>query len=476
MKENMNFRKLILFILIFTQLFLTTCINNPQGNLKTQVDLKEIKQRGKIIVIANYNTIDYFVYQGQPMGFQYELLQSFAEYSGLQLELIVSNDMDDVTSKLQDGTCDIIASPMPVTSDESKYISFTEPLFQSRQVLVQRKPENWKLMKQSEISDLLVKSPIDLAGKTIVVQKGTAYAQRLKNIASEIGKEIEIVEVPEKEEQLVQFVSGGEIEYTVCDEHAAIVNQTYFPQLDVNTVISFPQNVAWGVRKNSKELLALLNTWLGMEKKKSQLAILYNKYYQNQWSAKMVNSNYFVLNTGKISPYDDEIKKFSEELHWDWRLLASLIYQESNFNPSVISYAHAYGLMQITNGTAHRFGFDSARTTTQNLRIGVLLLNWLDKKMSGTVKNKNERLKFVLAAYNVGIGHVIDAQLLAKKHHKDMTKWDNVKGYLLKKSKPEYYKDPVVKFGYCHGIQPVTYVAEIITRYQHYKNITTNRQ
>ncbi len=468
----MRFKKPILFIIIFIELFLTTCINNKHGNNNANVDLKEIKQRGKIIALANYNTIDYFVYQGQPMGFQFELLQNFAEFSGLQLELIVNNNMDDLTSKLQDGSCDIIAEPMPVTLEESQYISFTEPLFQSRQVLVQRKPENWKNMTSDEINDKLIKSPLDLGGKTVVVQKGSAYAQRLRNISSEIGKNIDIVEVPEKEEQLIQFVAGGEIEYTVCDERAAQVNQTYFPQLDVSSVISFPQNLAWGVRKNSKQLLTLLNTWLEMVKKNSQLAILYNKYYQNQWSAKMVNSNYFVLNTGKISPYDDEIQKYSEQLHWDWRLLASLIYQESNFNPAARSAAGAYGLMQITNATAHRYGFDSAMTASQNLKVGVMLLKWLDNKMSRIVKNKNERVKFVLAAYNVGLGHIIDAQLLTKKHGKDMTKWDNVKVFLLKKSKPEYYNDPVVKFGYCGGKQTVNYVGQILARYKHYINTT----
>jgi membrane-bound lytic murein transglycosylase F len=462
-------------ILLFFFIVLTTCIHDTQVNTKVHIDLKEIKKRGKIIAITNYNTIDYFIYQGQPLGFQFELLQSFAEYSGLQLEIIAANEMDDLTSKLLNGESDIVAVSMPITSEQSKYISFTDPLMQSRQVLVQRKPSNWKNLSASEISNGLINSPLEMGGKTIVVQKGSAYAQRLKNISSEIGKEIEVIEVPDDEEQLIQFVAGGEIDYTVCDERIAQVNQTYFPQLDVNTVISFPQNLAWGVRKNSKKLLEELNAWLVQYKNSTKLAIIYNKYFQNQWSAKMVNSDYFVLNSGHLSPYDEEIKKYSEELHWDWRLLASLIYQESNFNPSVKSYAGAYGLMQITTATAQRFGVDSAKSPSQNLKVGVMLLKWLDKKLGAIISDPNERIKFVLAAYNVGIGHVIDAQLLAKKYGKDMTKWDEVKEFLRNKSKPQYYNDPLVKFGYCGGVQTINYVSEIIGRFKHYKNITSRQ-
>jgi membrane-bound lytic murein transglycosylase F len=441
------------------------------------MDLKEIRERGKLIAVTNFNTTDYFIYGGKPMGFEYELLQRFAEYSGLQLEIIVSNDVGDLTAKLLNGNCDLIAVALPVTSNNSKFLSFAEPLMQSRQVLVQRKPDNWKDISASDISNQLVRSPIELNKKTIVVQRGTAYAQRLRNIANETGNEIEIVEVPEDEEQIIQFVAGGEVDYTVCDERIAQVNQHYYPQIDANTIVSFPQNLSWAVRKNSNKLLKELNTWLIQYKRSQQYALLYAKYYQNHWTAQMVNSDYFVLNSGRLSPYDDYIKKYSDQLHWDWRLLASLIYQESNFNPSVQSNVGAYGLMQITPATALRFGVDNVHQAAPitNIAVGVMLLNWLDKKLKIYVSDPNERVKFVLAAYNIGLGHIFDAQLLAKKYGKNMTKWDDVKEFLLNKSYPKFYNDPLVKFGYCGGTQTVNYVADVLGRFKHYKNIASDK-
>ena len=327
--KNIKILRNFLFILaVFNCLILTTCVNDFDRTNCVSQDLKVIRKRGKIVAVTKLNSINYFVYQGQPMGFQFELLQRFAEYSGLKLELTVSNDMDDITTKLLAGKCDIVAISLPVTKDQGKYFDFTEPLMQSRQVLVQRKPDNWKNLSASELSSSLIHSPIDLAGKTIVVQKGSAYADRLKNIANEIGSKIDIIEVPEDPEQLLQFVASGEIDYTVCDERIAQVNQNYYPQIDISTVVSFPQNLSWAIRMNSPELQAELNKWLAQMKQSSMLAILYNKYYQNQWSTQMVNSDYFVINTGRISPYDDDLKKYGDELHWDWRLLAALVCQE----------------------------------------------------------------------------------------------------------------------------------------------------
>ena len=466
-------KQVLLYTIIVSWVFLTTCdYNNHDPSKKVRIDLKGIKERGKLIAITNFNTVDYFIYRGQPMGYQFELLQDFAEYSGLKLEVIVNNDVQELFNKLLGGKCDLIAVNMQVTQDEKKFISFTEPMLQSRQVLVQLKPKSWQKLTQTEIDSQMIRSPLEMEGKTIVVQKNTAYVQRLKDIIEETGNKISIVEAPEDAEQLIQYVANGEIPYTVCDERLAEVNQKYYPQIDIETVLSFPQNMAWAVRKNSPELLAELNNWIEQFKKTNKYAIIYNKYFQNQWSAQMVNSDYFVLNSGRISPYDDQIKKYSRELNWDWRLLAAMMYQESNFNPSVKSWAGAYGLMQILPATAVRFGVNYAASPSLNIGVGVKLLKWLDKKLQETVSDEDERIKFVLAAYNIGIGHIIDAQKLAEKYHKNPALWKDVEYFLLSKSNPKYYLDPVVQFGYCRGTETTNYVSEILIRYRHYKNIT----
>jgi membrane-bound lytic murein transglycosylase F len=206
-------------------------------------------------------------------------------------------------------------------------------------------------------------------------------------------------------------------------------------------------------------------------KKSRKYAQVYRKYFENKRSAQFIDKDYFAAVSGKISPFDAAIKECSEEIGWDWRFVASVIYQESRFNPQAKSWAGAYGLMQMMPTTAERFGVGPNSTPVQQIRGGVQFLAWLDDKFS-FIENQTERQKFVLASYNIGLGHVMDARALAQKNGKNPDIWeDNVVKYLMSKSDPLYYTDPVVKHGYCKGTETFKYVAEVIQRYEHYKNL-----
>jgi membrane-bound lytic murein transglycosylase F len=268
------------------------------------------------------------------------------------------------------------------------------------------------------------------------------------------------------------MVADGKIDYTVCDEHVAMVNQRYYPNIDISTPISFPQKLAWAVKKGSDSLLVEINTWLTTFKKTRKYKYLHRKYFENPKSVYMVQSEFYSAESGKISIFDDAIKKYSKEIDWDWRLLASLIYQESHFDPSAISWAGAKGLMQLMPATARKYGIDSLSSPEEHIYAGVKFIKWLNKQVPRDVKGKEERIKFILASYNAGIAHVLDARRLAKKYNRNPSIWDNnVDTFLLLKSNPKYFKDPVVKHGYCRGSEPYKFVTEIMQRYEHYKNI-----
>lgn len=431
-----------------------------------------IREGGKIVAVTDYNSTNYFVYKGEPMGYQFELLRSLADYLGVKLEVIVSNNLEETFQFLEDGDCDLIAVNLTITKERSKFLSFTSPHSQTRQVLVQRKPENWKNIRKDELEKNLLRNQLDLGGKTVYVQSKSVYAKRLYSLSDEIGDSIHVVELPNYEtEELIKLVSEGEIDYTICDEIVGKVNQTYFPNIDVETAISFPQNLAWAVRKGDDELLQSINTWLDNFKNTSRYKYTYQKYFKNTRSAKMVKSDYFSINGGRVSEYDDIFKEQSKVIGWDWRLLASLVYQESNFNPTVQSWAGAFGLMQLMPTTAARYGVDSLSSPIQNINAGVQYIQWLDGILMDKIKDPLERQKFVIASYNVGLGHILDARRLASKNGKNPNIWnDNVDYYILNKSDPEFYRDPVVKYGYCRGQETYEYVAEIYDRFNHYKN------
>jgi len=465
------------FIQLLSLLLILTLTGCKEQTVRRQdkakiVDLEEIRSNGKLVVTTDFNSTNYFIYRGQPMGYQYELLQELADHLGIKLDVIVNNDLEESFDCLTHGECNLIAINLTITKNRRRRFDFTEPHSQTRQVLVQRKPDGWEKLRKSEMEKLLIRNQLELAEKNIHVQQNSSYSARLRNLSDEIGDTINIMEVPEEAEQLIILVAKGEIDYTVCDENVAMVNQTYYPNIDVGTAISFPQNMAWAVQKGSDQLKEEIDTWLSEFKKTTKYAIIYNKYFKNRRYVQMVESDLFALSSGKISDYDDSFKEYSQQIEWDWRLLASLVYQESRFNPRAKSWAGAYGLMQLMPTTGRRFGVNWNSSAKEQIRAGVEFIQWLDQRFVDEISDPEERMKFVLASYNVGYGHVTDAINLAEKYDKDPKIWsENVEECLLMKSNPQYYKDPVVKYGYCRGIETYNFVIEVIERYEHYLNI-----
>lgn len=446
----------------------------PKENYIPPVDfgLEDIRERGTLIAIVENSSTGFFIYKGRPMGYEYDLISRYAASIGVNLEISVTNSIDSAFAMLNDGRGDILAYNLTVTKDRRKRVTFTDSHFTTRQVLVQRKPENWRQMTMDNINKRMIRNQVDLAGREIHVRRNSAYSERLRNLSDEIGADIIINEVPDslETEKLIARVANGEIAYTVADETIALVNAAYFPQIDVETPISFEQQIAWAVRPNADSLAASINEWLAGIKRTPDYNVIYNKYYRNsRTSARLARSDYSSMGGSKISRYDELIKSEAANLGWDWRLLASQIYQESKFDPEAVSWAGAIGLMQMVPETGSRFGADNLRDAAESIKAGVAYLQYLDDLWKKTVTDEEERIKFVLASYNVGLGHVEDARNLTRKYDGDPLKWDDVSYYLLRKSEPEFFRDEVVTSGYCRGQEPVNYVRQILNRYEKYR-------
>ncbi len=480
---NNKYLALLITILLLSSLACRRSGNEsegPDGSTNSfenpvDFDLAKIKKRGSLIAIVDNSSTGYFIYKGQPMGYEYELLQLLSKYLKVRLEIKLTTSIDEAFQMLNSGKGDIVAYSLTVTKERKSRMAFTSSHFTTRQMLVQRKPIGWQEMTKDQIDKQLIRSQVALIGKQINVRKSSSYIERLINLSHEIGGDILIVEEPDsiETEGLIKKVATGKIDYTVADETVAYVNASYFPNIDVNTPISFPQQIAWAVRKNAPELLKEANTWIKRVKKQPTFNVIFNRYFRSpRASVLRAKSDFASISGEKISIYDDQIKNAAKNIDWDWRLLASQMYQESLFDPRAKSWAGAKGLMQLLPETGRRFGAKNLYDPKQNISAGVAFLRYLDKLWKKTIKDKDERIKFVLASYNVGVGHVEDARNLAKKYGADPTKWDgNVEKYLKLKSQKEYFTDPIVESGYCRGDEPVNYVKEILARFNQYKQL-----
>jgi membrane-bound lytic murein transglycosylase F len=438
-----------------------------------ELDLDVIRERGYLTALVDNTSISYFIYKGRTMGYEYELLKRLTENLKVSLKVKLVTGIEQAIDLLNRGEGDVLAFPLTITEERKEYMAFTIPHFNTHQVLVQKKPANWRMQPPQLVEKKLIRDTIQLIGKEVYVMRGSSFKDRIEELSLHLGGKIKIVEdsASAETESLIRKVATGEIKYTVSDQAIAMVNTSYYPNLDIKTVLSNPQPIAWAVRKNSPQLLEAVDGWLKESKRSGVFNVIYNKYFKNPRTLMArIASDYHSKTGNKLSPFDDQLKKGAEEISWDWRLIAAMVYQESNFDPTVESWAGAIGLMQIMPETGTYFGVENLTDPTQNIRVGIRFLKFLDKQWAKTISDPQERIKFVLASYNVGLSHVIDAQKLTQKYGKDPAKWSgNVEEFLLKKSDPKYFRDPVVMVGYCRCVGPVNYVKEVLQRYEEYK-------
>jgi membrane-bound lytic murein transglycosylase F len=467
-----QFLRILFYLLIFP--FLIGCSHSRQSsdNAVDSTEWQKIKQRGTIIAATDFNSINYFIFNGRPRGFQYELLENFAKSLKMRFTIITPLDLTESFDKLEKGECDIIAQNLTTLPEREEKMYFSDPLLYTRQVLVQKKPEGYDSLPEADKEKRILSKLEDLNGKSIFVHENSSFAVTLKQIKEAFPFQFNIVEVPEKTEKLLEMVSRGDMDYTVCDELVGLAYQNTYPNLDISMPLTDFQHLSWAVRKTAPMLLDTLNKWIATFKKTNDYATIFARYFKNQYMVAISGSELYSIKSGKISNYDVLIKKYSKDIGWDWRLIASMIYLESKFQYNAESHKGAFGIMQLMPETARRYGVSEKSSSEAQIRAGIRIMKDIFDIFKSEMSDSSEQIKFTLAAYNIGIGHIRDAQVIAKKLGKSPYIWDNnVDFCLLLKSNPEYFKDPDVKFGYCIGRQTVKYVDNIMDLYDHYKNV-----
>lgn len=435
----------------------------PEFALPEPSCLEKILEKGTLDISTFYNTTDYYVYQGITRGFHYDLARDFAEYLGVKLQIIeVNNDIDTAIYRLQAGKYDLLAMSMTQTPERKEQLGFSQPFFQTGEVLVQNR------------SNAPVKNMSELDGKEIFIPKSAiSYKKILQHIQDSLNIHIYITEIDKySNEDLMHLVETGEINYTVIDENVAQASGFSMRNIDYSFKLKDNLSISWATNPDAGLLTIEINNWLDQIRKNGKLNYLYKRYFNNHRSVPHHTSKYALLKRGNICPFDALLKKESVRLGWDWRLLAAIVFTESQFDPEAESEVGAYGLMQIIPETAEHFHVTDYFQPDSNVYAGVSYLQYLNKYLTSYVPDSTERIKFILASYNAGPGHVLDAIRLTDKYGKDPQVWtNNVDFYMLHKNERQYYQDPLSKNGYCNGPQAYYYVERVMETYNNYKNI-----
>ena len=453
----LNALRNILFI-CFVLLCFCACQQAKNNDNEQQLllnDLPQILEQKELCVITLESSLSYFTDGDNVMGYEYTLCSDYTESLGVDLRFIVARNLEEMRQLLLSGKGDIIVYRMPMSKENKELMAFANNVQKTSPVLIQ------------SLNDTITDAT-GLVGRQVYTRKYSRYWHLLNNLNEELGGGIDIVEVDSLNiDQLIRKVAEGEYSLTVADYEVAMLNRMFVPNFNSSVSLGLEQEYAWAVRKTSPELLNSINSWYEPRR------IYYEKLKNRNHNLKKYFGESSFQKVGQISPFDSLFQIYAPQIGWDWRLLAALSYHESRFNPQIISYAGAVGLMQLMPRTAERFGVDSTMIfePEYNILASVQYIKRLDGYFR-KVKDEQERKKFILASYNSGPAHIFDARALAKKYGENPGIWFNsVENYLLLKNQPEYYNDSVCKFGYFRGNHTARYVRDVFETYQIYCGI-----
>lgn len=420
-------------------------------------DLDEIRKRGVIRVAMLNNAVAYFIYRGQEVGFQFELAELLSRRLAIRLEVVVPDRPMDLTRLLVENRADVALITPNREDPNADAIAVTPPVDRAEQILVQpagREP---------------IDSLTGLMGATIHVRRSSQYFGTVR-LLSWVVPGLEVVEVPEEQEteDLIDQVGRGRIPLTVANSALLAVERSYRDDIQGTMVLAQAPPLVFSARRDAPRLLARLERFVREDCRGPWFDALYAKYFSPQRRMTEVRSEALAV-SGAISPYDDLARRYGRKYGIDWRLILAQMYQESRFDPAARSWAGARGLLQVMPRTGAELGVEDLWDPEQNIHAGVRYLAHLLRRFEPTLPMR-QRVRFALAAYNAGIGHVRDARRLARDIGLDPDRWfGHVERAMKLLARPRYHRR--ARHGYVRGEEPMQYVSRIQTKYDAYTRL-----
>jgi len=413
--------------------------------------LEKIRAKNELEVVTVNGPTTYFVGAFGEEGFEYLLLKDFAEHLGVELRLHAVSTVNEAMILTRDGVGEITAGALTRTKEREEAYLFGPSYYSVKELVICHQ----KMIRRQEFP----RSVSDLVGLNIVVGEDTSYAETLTELQSELPELLFETSQEHSSEQLLAQVSKGEIDCTVVDSNIFSVNNRYYPALRKAFSLSDNKKLAWILREGEKELNAKLIAWLSKLECSGEMAQLKDHYFSSAPQFNYVNVSAFHKRLkSRLPKYRTLFMEAGKKYDIPWTLLAAQSYQESHWDRLAKSPTGVRGMMMLTLPTAKEMGVKYRLNATQSVYGGTKYYAQLLARVSPDVQGV-ERYKFAYAAYNVGMGHLIDARALARKLGKDPNRWTDLKTVLPLLSQRKYYKH--LKYGYARGQEPVDYVEAI---------------
>ncbi len=422
--------------------------------------LDEIKKT-KTLNIVFLNTLStYYIGTDGAQGFEYDLLKSYADSLGVELNITTAQttkEAIELSHKLQPH---ITSASLAKTEQREKKFNFGPSYAEVQEQVI--------CYRGMEKSKKFPRDIEDLTGLSVMIGEGTSYSETVQNLRDDSFDVNVSLTSKYSSEELLAKVASHEIDCTIVDSNIYAINLKYFPEISLAFTISEREQLAWLLADNADELKADMYTWLNNFHQSGAMSELKDHYYSNVLFFDYYNTKVFYKRVkSRLPKYQKFFEDAGKYYGIPWQLLASISYQESHWNPKAKSFTGVRGLMMLTKKTAKLLKVKNRLDPKQSIIGGTRHIKQMLKNVPKNLEGEN-RLKFALAAYNIGLGHIHDAQTLARKLNLDANSWSDLKKTLPLLADKQYYK--TLKYGYARGSEPVKYVESIYN----YKNILEN--
>lgn len=422
---------------------------SPTTMQTNQDRLTHITQHKKLVVVTRYAPSIYYTDAEGAAGFEYDLIDAFAKNLNVDLVLRVKHSTSAVLHAIANGEGDIAFAGLEHTQNLQKQFLTSTPYLQVAEQVV--------CYAQGDLPRKLV----DLPQFKILVGSDTAHETRLRVLRQRYPRLSWRVTSDLSREQILEQVSLGKIDCTLAHAHVVQLQQQYAPHLITALTLTEQSDLVAIVHPQGHALQILFSTWLSEQIAQGKLAILEARYFEVEPQTLQQHHDIRMFQhrmRQRLPKYRSYFEQAAQQHDLPWTLLAAQAYQESHWNPSARSPTGVRGIMMLTQPTAESLGVDNRLDPQQSIMGGAQYLARLLKRLPTSIP-KSERLAFALAAYNVGINHVLDARILARRLGKQTNTWSDMKEVLPLLADKRYYQQ--LPYGYARGWEPVQFVENV---------------
>ncbi|WP_233347758.1 membrane-bound lytic murein transglycosylase MltF [Hyphobacterium indicum] len=404
---------------------------------------------GELVVLTLPGETIYERRNGEPDGFEVDLVSAFASDHGLSVRFREMRDIGALIEALENGEGHLAAANLTINEVRSERISFGPAYKNVRERLVCRRGGE------------RARSLEELAGLRLAVVADSSHAETLRRLQQD-HPGIEFDERPAGSAlPLLEAVDRGRIDCTVADSHIVAFARQRHPELITPLNLSEESTLAWAHSGRVDGLAEALDQWFAEAHAFGLIEEIEEDWFGDFGAFDYVETARFVRRIeNRLPRFRRYFRDAAEETPFEWELLAAQAYQESHWDPHAESPTGVRGLMMLTLPTAERVGVTDRLDPRQSVEGGAAYLADLYDRLPETIEGE-DRIWFALAAYNVGMGHIYDARLLAERQGRDKDSWEVMEQVLPLLTRPEYYS--TVRYGYARGHEPVRYVERIRT-------------